>query len=60
MDPARADVDSVHGEPEGATALAQPLTVAHLSVAFGGGEDVGAYEGGVLAPEEVWAGRWGG
>ncbi|KUO20534.1 hypothetical protein AQJ91_13910 [Streptomyces dysideae] len=53
MDPARSDVDSVSGQPEGTASLSLlPLLVAQLDA----GEDVGAYEGGVFAAEEGEAG----
>lgn len=56
VDPTWADVNAVRGQPEGAATLSLlPLLVAQ----FVAGEDVGAYEGGVLAAEEGEAGMLG-
>lgn len=53
MDPTGADVDAVGGQPEGAAALA---LLPPFMPPLVGGEEVGAYEGGVLAAEEGAAG----
>ncbi|MFJ9589284.1 hypothetical protein [Streptomyces acidicola] len=63
MDLAWTDVDAVYGEPEGATSAALLLAVVFVVASFGRGEDVGAYQEGVLAPEEGsvgWLGECGG
>jgi hypothetical protein len=53
VDPAWADVDAVHGEPEGSTALA---LLPPFVPPFVGGAEVGAYEGRIFAAEKCEAG----